>query len=144
MYFLHTNATVVHFNATDSFKMTSRLRYSRLRRKFQRRRGTSVPCFLLFPPFFSPPTGWNVNRGRDILQRGHGVRAWNQFKSCFPETRSKSERAGIVSKFNLHAPLARKTYSSLRSPTIFISDVVIKIHIAIRTCIIERFNTNLF
>lgn len=32
-----------------------------------------IPRFLLFPSFLFS-SGWNVNRGRDILQRGHGVR----------------------------------------------------------------------
>jgi len=70
-----------------------------------------IPSLSSIFSFFSP-SGWNVNRGRDILQRGHEVRAWNQFKSC---SSRRDRKAGIVPKFNLHAPCAQ-IYSFPRPP----------------------------
>jgi len=72
-----------------------------------------IPSLSSIFSFFSP-SGWNVNRGRDILQRGHEVRAWNQFKSC---SSRRDRKAGIVPKFNLHAPCAQ-IYSFPRPPWI--------------------------
>jgi len=84
-------------------------------------------------PFFAllSPSGRNVNRGWNILQRGHEVRVWNQFKSC---SKTKSKSAGAREKktrvggnrfsnlilhatcaltYFLHAPLARIFISNI-------------------------------
>lgn len=68
-----------------------------------------TPSLSSISSFFLP-TGRNVNRGRDILQRGHGVRAWNQFKSCSPG-RDREARERERSFSNLIFTYLAQTYS---------------------------------
>lgn len=128
----------VRFNAADPFKMTPIFGIRDLAENFSGDVAGRPPlAFFYFLLFLPPPlsTGWNVNRGRDILQRGHGVRAWNQFKSCFPRRDRKArERGSFPNLICTH--LLRANHSSPRVlplTAIFISGVVIKIHIAIKT-----------
>lgn len=103
----------------------------------------SIPLLSSISSFFSP-TGWNVNRGRDILPRGHGVRAWNQFKSCSPRRDRKARERGSFPNL-IYTHLARKPIPLLFPLTpIFIPDIVIKTHIAIKTRIIEGFSTRVY
>lgn len=91
-----------------------------LTEKFQRHPVAKHPSlFLPFPPFFPlSRRGRNVNRGRDILQRGHGVRAWNQFKSCSPgRDREARERArsflNLICTYTLRKPIPFSRFFNL-------------------------------
>lgn len=108
--FLYTECDGDLLNAAIHLRRR-RFRYSRsIRRKFQRKTTTRDYHLIRSPSYIScffSPTGWNVNRGRDILQRGHGVRAWNQFKSCSPRRDRKArERGSFANLICTH--LARK------------------------------------